>query len=174
MSLTGKKVGVFVEEGFEDLEFWVPVMRLREEGAAVIIIGSGRSSSFTGKHCLTAAVDVDAAEVDPAELDALVVPGGWAPDKLRRVEAVLDLIRTLNREGKVIAAICHGGWVLASAGIVRGKNVTGSRGIRDDMVNAGAIWKDMPALQDGNLIFGRVVADIPAFCHVLINTLSSR
>ncbi|HEY58319.1 MAG TPA: type 1 glutamine amidotransferase [Anaerolineae bacterium] len=170
--LSGKRIGVLVEEGFEDLEFWVPVMRLREEGAEVVIIGSGRAEVFRGKHCLEARPDVAAEQVRPEDLDGLVVPGGWAPDKLRRVPAVLDRVRTLDAQGKVIASICHGGWVLISAGIVAGKRATGSRGIRDDLLNAGAIWVDEPAFRDGNLVWGRVVKDIPAFCRELVVALA--
>ncbi len=172
MKLQGKRVGVLVEEGFEDLEFWVPVMRLREEGAEVIIIGTGRQDVFHGKHCLEARPDVAAAEVDANTLDGLVVPGGWGPDKLRRFDAVLDLVRALEAQGKIIASICHGGWVLASADVLKGRKATGSRGIRDDMVNAGAEWIDAPAFRDGNHVWGRVVADIPAFCRELIAALA--
>ncbi len=172
MKLQGKRVGVLVEEGFEDLEFWVPVMRLREEGAEVLIIGTGRQPVFHGKHCLEARPDTTAAEVDAKTLDGLVVPGGWGPDKLRRFDAVLDLVRALEAQGKIIASICHGGWVLASAGVVKGRKATGSRGIRDDMVNAGAEWVDAPALRDGNHVWGRVVADIPAFCRELVAALA--
>ncbi len=172
MKLTGKRVGVLVEEGFEDLEFWVPVMRLREEGAEVVVIGTGRQPVFKGKHCLEARPDVTAEQVSAEGLDGLVVPGGWGPDKLRRFDAVLDLVRTMHAQGKVIASICHGGWVLASAGIVRGRKATGSRGIRDDLQNAGAQWVDAPAFREGNLVWGRVVADIPAFCRELVAALS--
>ena len=172
MALSNKRIGVFVEEGFEDLEFWVPVMRLREEGAIVVIIGTGRQTSFTGKHCLTVTPDINAAAVDPATLDAIVVPGGWAPDKLRRDEAVLNIVRALHHEDKIIAAICHGGWVLASAEVIEGRRVTGSRGIKDDMVHAGAIWQDVPALRDGHFVFGRVVKDIPSFCKFLVAALA--
>ena len=109
--------------------------------------------------------------MNPHDLDGLVVPGGWAPDKLRRVPAVLDLVRALDAQGKIIASICHGGWVLISAGIVAGKRATGSRGIRDDLINAGATWVDEPAFRDGNLVWGRVVDDIPAFCRTLVEAL---
>ncbi len=172
MRLQGKRVGVFVEEGFEDLEFWVPVMRLREEGANVVIIGSGRAEKFRGKHCLEAKVDIAAYEAHADDFDALVVPGGWGPDKLRRYPAVLKLVRDVYNQGKIIASICHGGWVLISAGIVAGHKATGSVGIRDDLLNAGATWVDKPAFRDGNLVWGRVVADIPAFCRELVEAIA--
>ena len=173
MRLKNKRVGVFVEEGFEDLEFWVPVMRLQEEGAEVTIIGSGRAQRFRGKHCLEAQPDVAADQVSADDLDALVVPGGWAPDKLRRFPAVLNLVRTVYEQGKIIGCICHGGWVLVSAGIVRGHRATGSTGIKDDLTNAGAVWVDEAAFRDGNLVWGRVVADIPAFCRELVTAIAN-
>jgi protease I len=170
MRLHGKTYGVFVAEGFEDLEFWVPVMRLREEGARVRIIGLALAT-VTAKHCLTATPDSVASEVTSGELDGLVIPGGWAPDKLRRDAGVLRLVRECHEQGKVIGIICHAGWVAASAGIVRGKRFTGSRGIKDDLENAGATWVDEPAFREGNLVWGRVVEDIPDFCRELVAAL---
>ncbi|MGO8946662.1 MAG: type 1 glutamine amidotransferase domain-containing protein [Ktedonobacterales bacterium] len=167
MMLSGKKIGVFVASGFEDLEFWVPVMRLREEGAQALIIGIA-PETVTAKHCLTATPDVLASQVNSEELAGLVIPGGWAPDKLRRDPNVLRLVRECHAAGKPIGVICHAGWVAASAGIVDGMRVTGSRGIKDDMENAGAIWADEPAFRSGNVIWGRVVEDIPDFCRELM------
>jgi protease I len=168
MRLQNKRVGIFVEEGFEDLEFWVPVMRLREEGAQVTVIGTGRADRFQGKHCLEAKPDVAAEQASADDFDALVVPGGWGPDKLRRYPSVLNLVRDADQQGKIIGAICHAGWVLASAGIVEGHRATGSEGIKDDMINAGATWVDEAAFRDDNLVWGRVVEDIPAFCRELV------
>jgi len=167
LRLEGQTIGVFVAPGFEDLEFWVPVMRLREEGARVLVIGIDHESA-TGKHCLTATPDRAAREVESASLAGLVIPGGWAPDKLRRDPDVLRLVRDCNEAGKTIGIICHAGWVAASAGIVRGKRFTGSRGIKDDLENAGATWVDEPAFREGNLVWGRVVEDIPDFCRELV------
>jgi protease I len=167
LRLEGQTIGVFVAPGFEDLEFWVPVMRLREEGARVLVIGSDRQS-VTGKHCLNATPDVAAREVESASLAGLVIPGGWAPDKLRRDPDVLRLVRDCNEASKIIGIICHAGWVAASAGIMRGKRFTGSRGIKDDLENAGATWVDEPAFREGNLVWGRVVEDIPDFCRELV------
>jgi deglycase len=165
--LSGKTIGVFVAEGFEDLEFWVPVMRLQEEGARTLVIGLTREK-VTAKHCLTATPDVTADAVSGAELDGLVIPGGWAPDKLRRSDDVLRITREVYAQGKVIGVICHGGWVAASAELVRGMRVTGSRGIRDDMLHAGAIWVDEPAFRSGQVVWGRVVEDIPDFLRELV------
>jgi protease I len=170
MRLLGKRIAYLVDEGFEDLEFWVPVMRLREEGALVRIVGM-KLQSYRGKHCLEARPDALAEQVTPDDFDALVVPGGWAPDKLRRHPEILELVRGVYRQGKIVAAICHAGSVLVSAGIVRGHKATGSLGIKDDLVNAGAEWVDQPALRDGNLVWGRVVEDIPDFCRELVAAL---
>jgi protease I len=169
--LEGRAVVVLVAEGFEDLEFWVTVMRLREEGAVVTVAGEEPGRSLAGKHALTAVADVAVADVGAASVDAVVVPGGWAPDKLRRSDAVLDLVRRTYEDGKIVGMICHGGWVGVSAGIVSGHRATGSRGIRDDLVNAGAAWVDEPSLRDGNLVWGRVVEDIPDWCRELIDAI---
>ncbi len=166
--LDGRRVAVFLDEGFEDLEFWVTVMRLREEGADVAIVGKKAGAEVTGKNGLLASTDVAASDVRVDELDAVVVPGGWAPDKLRRNEHVLAVVRGAHEAGKIVGLICHAGLVGISAGIVRGSMATGSLGIKDDLVNAGATWVDTPALRDGNLVWGRVVADIPDFCRELV------
>jgi protease I len=171
MRLTGKRIAYLVEEGFEDLEFWVPLMRLREEGARVTVVSAGRQKYFVGKHCLEARVDANAEDLSADDFDGLVVPGGWAPDKLRRHESILNLVRDVYEQGKIVAAICHAGWVLISAGIVRGHRATGSVGIKDDLTNAGAEWVDVPAFRDGNLVWGRVVEDIPDFCRELVSAL---
>ncbi len=171
--LSGKTVGIFVEEGFEDLEFWVTVMRLREEGAAVRVLGSERSKSWTGKNGLKAGCTHSYAEARASDFDALVVPGGWAPDKLRRDKKVLELVREVHAAGKIVGLICHAGLVGISAKIVRGR-CTGSLGIRDDLVNAGGTWVDEPAFRDGNVVWGRVVDDIPAFCRELVAAIAAQ
>lgn len=172
MKLSGKKIAYLIEDGFEDLEFWVPLMRLQEEGAQVTVVGSGRAERFTGKHCLEAKPDVNAADVSPDDFDAVVVPGGWAPDKLRRFTPVTELVREVHAQGKIVASICHAGLVLISAGILDGRRATGSKGIKDDLINAGATWVDEPAFRDGNIVWGRVVADIPDFCRELVAALA--
>ena len=172
MKLTGKNIICLVEEGFEDLELWVPVMRLREEGAHVTLVGTGRATSFVGKHGVPATPDINADQVNMSDYDGVLVPGGWAPDKLRRSQAVLDLVRTADQQGKVIAAICHGGHVLISAGIVKGRKATGTTAIKDDLINAGAEWVDVSAFRDGNLVWAQVGDDIPNFCRELVQALS--
>jgi len=168
MRLLDKKIAFLIDEGFEDLEFWVTVMRLREEGARVTIISPDAKKHFHGKNGLAGSADVSIGEVQAADFDAVVVPGGWAPDKMRRYPAVLELVRELHAAGRIVGLICHAGLVAISAGIVKGSKATGSLGIKDDLVNAGAVWVDQPAFRDGNLVWGRVVADIPDFCRELV------
>jgi len=171
MDLSAARVAVLVDTSFEDLEFWVPVMRLREAGAEVVIAGREADASFTGKHGLTATTEVAARSLRPNRLDAVVVPGGWAPDKLRRDDGVTSLIAEMDAREKIVAQICHAGLVGISAGIVDGRAATGSQGIKDDLVNAGAEWVDEAAFQEDHLVWGRVVKDIPAFCRTLIQAL---
>lgn len=166
--LEGMRTVVFVADGVEDLEYWVTVMRLREAGATVTSVGMSLDP-IKGKNGLEAQADRLAAEVDAAEVDGLVIPGGWAPDKLRRYPAVTDLVGAVHAAGKPIGIICHGGLVAISAGIIeRGRPTTGSLGIRDDLINAGARFVDEPAFRDGTLVWGRVVDDIPAFERELV------
>ena len=165
MRLSNKRIAVLVEEGFEDLEFWVTVMRLREEGASVTIVGTKANQTMRGKNALSATSEAAAEAVSADDFDAVVVPGGWAPDKLRRYPAVTGLVRRAYEQKKIVGLICHAGLVGISAGIVKGHRATGSKGIQDDLINAGAEWVDEPAFRDGNLVWGRVVEDIPAFCR---------
>lgn len=170
MILTGKKIAILLAEGVEDLEFHVPTMRLQEEGAQVIAAGLDMKP-VRGKNGLVMSPDVTIESLNADELSALIVPGGWAPDKLRRYDAVLNLVRKMDAQKKIIGIICHGGLVPISAGILKGRRATGSLGIKDDLVNAGAIWVDEAAFREGNLVWGRVVADIPAFCRELVAAL---
>ena len=171
MKLRDKRVAVLIAEGFEDLEYWVTVMRLQEEGAEVVTVGA-KLDPVLGKNALEAAADVTPDDVDASTFDGVVIPGGWAPDKLRRYEGMLDLVRNVHERGGIVGIICHGGLVAISAGIVAGARATGSLGIKDDLVNAGATWVDEAAFRDGNLVWGRVVADIPDFCRELVNALA--
>jgi protease I len=171
MKFKGKRIAYLLDEGFEDLEFYVPLMRLQEEGAQVTVV-SPKMAVYHGKYCLEAKPDVLAKDVHPDDFDAIVVPGGWAPDKLRRYREVTGLVRGIYDQGKIVAAICHAGLVLISAGVVKGHKATGSEGIKDDLINAGAEWVDEAAFRDGNLVWGRVVKDIPDFCRELVRALS--
>lgn len=172
MRLQGKTIGYFVAQEVEDLEFWVPVMRLREEGAKVIVIGL-TTETVHGKHGLAMTPDVSIAEAPHADdLDGLVIPGGWAPDKLRRNMDLLQLVRDVHAQNKIIGTICHGGWVPISAGILKGRKATGSTGIKDDITNAGGIWVNKAAFREGNMVWGRVVEDIPDFCRELVTAFA--
>ena len=173
MRLKEKIIGILVGPGYEDLEFWVPYMRVIEEGAEVRIIGSRADEIYTSKSGgLTVESQVAASDINVDQLDALLLPGGWAPDKLRRDSNILQLVQQMNSQNKILGFICHAGWVAASAAICKGKRATGSTGIKDDMENAGALWVDEPAFREGNLVWGRVVADIPDYCRELIKALS--
>lgn len=172
MRLQGKTIGYFVAQEVEDLEYWVPLMRLREEGAQVISIGL-TNQTVHGKHGLEMTPDIGIDEAPSADkLDGIVIPGGWAPDKLRRNQKLLQLVRDMDAQGKIIAVICHGGWVPISAGIMRGRKAVGSTGIKDDITNAGGIWTNEAAFREGNMVWGRVVEDIPDFCRELVNALA--
>ena len=173
MRLRGKRIAILVAEGVEDLEYFVPLMRLQEEGAEVVTAGLDLKA-VRGKSGLEISPTTRIDSLKSTELFALVLPGGWAPDKLRRHAAVTDLVREMDAAGKVIGIICHGGLVAISAGIVRGRTATGSLGIKDDLVNAGAKWVDEPAFREGHLVWGRIVADIPAFCRELVGELVER
>ncbi len=173
MRLEGKKIAVLLAEGFEDLEYWVTVMRLQEEGAEVITVGPS-TDPVAGKNALKAQADTTAEGLDASELDGVVIPGGWAPDKLRRYPEITGLVKAVHEGGKTVGIICHGGLVAISAGILDGARATGSLGIKDDLENAGATWVDKAAFRDGNLVWGRVVADIPGFCRELVAALAEQ
>ena len=168
--LEGKKIAILLAEGVEDLEFYVPMMRLQEEGAQVIAAGLDMKPVH-GKNGLVIKPETTIDTLKADDLFGLIVPGGWAPDKLRRHAEVTDLVSAINASGKVIGIICHGGLVAISAKIVAGRRVTGSLGIKDDLVNAGGSWVDEPAFREGNQVWGRVVADIPDFCRELVAAL---
>lgn len=171
MELSGKRVVVLAETQYEDLELWYPVYRLREAGAEVLIVGSGSSEEYTSKHGYPVRVDARADEVDVSRVDAVVIPGGYAPDHMRRHPAMVRLVREAHDQGKLVAAICHAGWMLASAGVLRGRTVTGFASIKDDLVNAGARYVDQEVVRDGNLITSRFPADLPAFMRAVIAAL---
>jgi protease I len=168
MDLSGKRAVVLAENMYQELELWYPVLRLRGTGMTVHVVGTGSASTYTSKHGYPVQVDATADQVNAKDVDAVVIPGGYAPDVLRRYPAVLKLVRDAFQEGKVVAAVCHAGWVLASAGIVKGRKLTSFSAIKDDMVNAGAKWVDQEVVQDGNLITSRTPADLPAFTDAII------
>lgn len=167
MRLSGCRYAILVADGVEDLEYWVTLMRLQEEGAQVISVGSD-TERHRGKNGVPVQADTLGSDIRVDDIDGVVIPGGWAPDKMRRDADLVQLVRHANDRGLPIGIICHGGSVAISAGIVQGRRVTGSLGIKDDLVNAGGTWVDEAALRDGNQVWGRVVADIPAFTRELV------
>ena len=171
MELDGKHVALLVEDMFNVFEFWYPFYRLKEAGARVTVVGTGRSAAFTGKPATEVRPDVSAREVKAADFDAVVIPGGYAPDLMRRDPAMVQLVHDLCVDGKVVAAICHAGWMLASAKILAGRRVTSFFAIKDDLVHAGAQWIDAEVVVDGKLITSRTPDDLPAFMRAVIAAL---
>jgi protease I len=169
--LKDKRVAILAEDLYEDLELWYPRLRLQEEGAEVVVVGPGEAREHHGKYGYPVTVDRTIQEVEVEQFDALVVPGGYAPDRLRRYPAMVDFVRQMARRGKIVAAICHGPWMLASAQVVAGKTVTCFFAIKDDLVHAGATYKDAEVVVDGNLITARKPADLPAFLVAIIAAL---
>lgn len=170
MSLSKRRILFFAAPYYEDLELWYPKLRLEEEGATTVVAGLGEAT-YQGKRGYPLTVDTSVDQVDAADFDALVIPGGWAPDIMRRSERLLDITRDFHAAGKPIAFICHAGWVPISAGIVKGRRGTSVGAIRDDLVNAGMEWEDSPVVVDGNLISSRTPADLGDFCKALIAAL---
>lgn len=174
MRLQGKKVISLVHHDFEDLELWYPIYRLREEGAVVHLAGEEAGKEYIGKYGVPSKSDYAYGDVKADDYDAILVPGGWAPDKIRRFPEVLSLIQEMNTSEKVIGQICHAGWVLISAKILNGKKVTSTPGIRDDMENAGAIWYDEPVVTDGHLVSSRRPPDLPDYMREFISVLEQK
>jgi len=168
MELEGKKVAIPVESMFNTFEFWYPFYRLKEAGAAVTVVGSGSAETYTGKPGTEVKVDVNIEQVSAADFDGIVIPGGYAPDIMRRYPKMVQLVKDLFEDDKVVAAICHAGWMLASAKILTGKKVTSFFAIKDDLVHAGAEWVDAEVVVDGNLITSRTPDDLPAFMRAVI------
>ncbi len=171
MNLSGKQVIVLAEDMYQELELWYPVLRLQGLGATVRVVGTGSSSIYKSKLGYPVNVDAAADQVSAEGIDAIIIPGGYAPDRLRRYPSVLRLVREAAQQGKIVAAICHAGWVLVSAGILKGRKVTSFFAIKDDMTNAGAEWVDAPVVQDGNLITSRMPDDLPAFTDAIAASL---
>ncbi|MCG6908664.1 MAG: type 1 glutamine amidotransferase [Deltaproteobacteria bacterium] len=168
MPLSGKKVIILIEEMFNVFEFWYPYYRLKEAGAEVTVVGSGRTDVFNGKPGTEVKADMAADQVSVDGFDGVVIPGGYAPDMMRRYPAMVGLVKQMFDSGKLVAAICHAGWVLASAGVLPGKKMTSFFAIKDDMVNAGADWVDREVVVDGNLITSRKPDDLPGFMQAII------
>jgi protease I len=170
MRLKGKKVAVLAENMYQEMELWVPYFRLKEEGADVKIVAPEKAT-YTSKHGYPVNADVAAKDVSAKDFDGVVIPGGYAPDMMRRYKPILDLVKGCFDQGKPVAAICHAGWVPASAGILKGKTATCFFAIKDDVINAGATYVDQEVVVDGNLITSRTPNDLPAFCRELVKAL---
>lgn len=171
--LNGKRIVMLAEDLFEDLELWYPLIRMQEASAEVTVAGTEAGVTYQGKQGLSVTSDEATSELEASDFDAVIVPGGYAPDKMRRYPATLKLVRDIFDQGKVVAMICHAGWVPISAGIVSGKNVTSTAAIKDDLINAGAAWSDSPVVVDGSLISSRSPSDLPYFCQAIIQSLGS-
>jgi len=172
MRLKEKRVIVLAENNYQELELWVPYYRLKEEGAEVAVVGTGSAKTYTSKLGYPVDVTHEAKEIDVSKYDGVVIPGGYAPDLMRRYPDMVRIVREAHQKGKVVAAICHAGWMLASAGILKGKKATCFFAIKDDLVNAGANYVDAEVVRDGNLITSRKPDDLPAFCKELIEALA--
>jgi protease I len=170
MEPAGKRVAILIEDMYQEHEFWYPFYRMKEAGAKVTVVGTG-AKEYHSKVGLPAPGGAAAESVSAADFDAVIVPGGFAPDRMRRNAAMLKLVRDCFTQGKIVAAICHAGWVLVSAGILKGKNATCVSAIKDDVVNAGAKYLDQEVVRDGNLITSRTPDDLPAFCRAIIAAL---
>jgi protease I len=170
--LADLRVLMFVGDDYEDLELWYPKLRLAEAGAHVTVAGPNGDTLYAGKHGYPCRSDATIQLMESDDFHGVVIPGGFMPDKLRRVDKVKSLVREFAEAGKLVAAICHGGWIPISAGVYRGVRVTGSPGIQDDLVNAGAIWKDAPVVVDRNFVSSRKPDDLPEFCRAIIGVMS--
>jgi protease I len=169
--LSGKRFLIFVDDIYEDLELWYPKLRLIEAGATVVVAGPKAEHRYEGKNGYPCRSDAAIADMQASDFDGLVVPGGFMPDKLRRDPKVLQLVRDFSAAGKPVAAICHGGWIPISAGVYRGVRVTGSPGIKDDLVNAGAIWEDAAVVVDRHFVSSRKPDDLPEFCRGILQVM---
>jgi len=172
MQEAGKKAIVLVENLFEDYELIYPYYRLIEAGAETRLVGPEAGTPYQGKSGTKATSGLAAGVIDPKDWDALIIPGGYAPDHMRRHRSMIDLVREMHDRGKVVAAICHAGWMLASAGIVRGRSLTSFFAIKDDLVHAGANWVDKEVVTDGNLVTSRKPDDLPAFMRSVLELLA--
>lgn len=170
--LAGVRVLALVGDEYEDLELWYPKLRLEEAGAHVTVAGAMQGRTYSGKHGYPCTSDAAIGDMEASDFHGILLPGGWMPDKLRRDDKVLTLVRDFAARGQLVAAICHGGWIAISAGVYRGVRVTGSPGIKDDLMNAGAIWEDTPVVVDRHFVSSRKPADLPVFMAAIVDLLA--
>ncbi len=171
MELKGKRIAILAEDTYQELELWYPLLRMREAGAEVTVVGMPGVREYRSKLGYPVKVDRAVDTVSADGFDAVIVPGGYAPDRMRRHQQMLDLVRGVFERGGIVATICHAAWVPISAGIIKGKRATCVSAIKDDLINAGATYVDQEVVQDGNLITSRVPRDLPAFCRTIIAAL---
>jgi protease I len=163
-----KRIAVLIEDHYEVLEAWYPYLRLREEGYETVMVGTGRKKEYGSKEGYPAREELSIARAKAKDFAGVIIPGGYAPDLLRRQEKINAFVREMDKAGKLVAAVCHAGWVLVSARILKGRSATCYHAIRDDVVNAGAVYFDREVVVDGNLITSRQPGDLPAFCREII------
>lgn len=174
MNFEKNRLLTIVSKDFDDLEFFYPMIRLREQGASVVIASETAKETIKGKYGLSTTSDIAFSDVSIEEYDGILIPGGWAPDYLRRLAPVLDFVKYMDENNRLIGIICHAGWVLSSADILKGRRVTSTPGIKHDLIHAGAIWTDEPAVVDGNLVSGRRPPDLHLYLPKIIEVLDSQ
>jgi protease I len=170
MKLKGKKIVILVEQQYQEMEVWYPYYRMKEEGAEVVVAGPA-AATYPSKLGYPVKADTAAADLRVEEFAAVIIPGGYAPDHMRRHQDMVEIVRSAARKGMIVAAICHAGWMLTSADVIKGKKVTGFFAIKDDLIHAGANYLDQEVVVDGNIITSRKPDDLPAFCRAIIDAL---
>jgi protease I len=168
-----KRIAILIEDHYQVLEAWYPYIYLKGESFETVFVGSGRSKAYHSKEGYVAEEEISIDKASPDDFDAVVIPGGYAPDMMRRHRAMIDFVKAMDAQGKVVAAICHGLWIPVSAGILRGRKATSFFSIKDDVTNAGATWVDRNVVVDRNFISSRNPFDLPAFCREIVKALGS-